>query len=105
MKKHVSTALLALMLATTSALLAHGGHKHKTIMGTVKSVDASHIDLTTTDGKKVSVPLVKTTTFMRGDKTVLADQVKVGTRVVILLGEDDRSAQRVKIGAAPKMTK
>ncbi|HEY3054354.1 MAG TPA: hypothetical protein VGK31_00330 [Thermoanaerobaculia bacterium] len=95
-------AVLAVMLFIPALLLAHGGHKHKTIMGTAKSIDASHIDVTTKDGKNVAIPLAKNTMFMRGEKMVGSNQVKAGTRVVIVLGEDDETAAHVKIGATTK---
>ncbi len=90
------------MLIVPAIAQAHAGHKHKILMGTVEAIDASHIDLTTKDGRKVAVPLAKNTMFMRGDAMVGSDQVKPGTRVVIVLGEDDKTASNVKIGAAPK---
>jgi hypothetical protein len=101
MKKSLIVAL-AVALFIPPLLMAHGGHKHKTLMGTVKSIDASHIDLTTKDGRKVAVPLAKNTMFMRGEKMVGSAQVKAGTRVVIVLGEDDKTAANVKIGVTKK---
>jgi len=101
MKKPLSVVLAAVLLIP-ALLLAHGGHKHKTIMGIVKSIDASHVNLTTKAGKSVAVPLAENTMFMRGKKMVASDQVKPGTRVVIVLGEDDKTAAHVKIGAATK---
>ena len=100
MTRRILSAVFAALILIPSALLAHGGHKHKTLMGTVKTIDKTHISLKTTEGRTVSVPLVKNTMFMRGEKMVGADQVKTGTRVVIVLGEDDKSAQHVKIGTA-----
>jgi Ca2+/H+ antiporter len=101
MKESLIAVLVAALLIPT-LLLAHGGHKHKTIMGTVKSINASHIDLKTTAGKAMAVPLAKSTRFMRGEKSVGRDQVKPRTRVVIVLGEDDKTAAQVKILASMK---
>jgi hypothetical protein len=100
--KRVFVAAFAVILLTPALLLAHNGHKHKTIMGTVKAISASHIDVTTPDGKDVDVPLAKETMFMRGDAMVGSDHVKPGTRVVIVLGEDDKTAAHVKIGVVQK---
>jgi len=100
MKKYFS--MFVAILLVTALLQAHGGHKHKTVMGTVQSIDASHIDLTTKSGKRLSVPLSKDTMFMRGDDMVGAVEVVPGTRVVIVLGEDDKTAAQVKVGAAKK---
>lgn len=102
MKRLMFGIATAAMLLMTTAAQAHAGHHHKTVMGTVRAIDASHIDVTTTDGKEVSVPLLKSTTFVRGGETATAADIKAGTRVVILLGEDDKSAQQVKIGVATK---
>ena len=100
MKKFV--LVFAATLLVPALLLAHGGHKHKTLMGTVQSIDASHIDLKTRNGKRLSVPLSKDTMFMRGEAMVRAVEVTTGTRVVIVLGEDDKTAAQVKVGAAKK---
>ena len=101
MKKQM-IVLLAVMLLIPAVVLAHGGHKHKTIMGTVQSIDASRIDLRTKDGKREVVPLAKGTMFMRGQAMVNVADVKPGTRVVIVLGEDDKTAQNVKLGVTKK---
>lgn len=101
MKKQIASVVFTILLLVPSMVQAHGGRHHKTLMGTVRAIDASHIDLTTREGKRVSVPLVKGTMFMRGDKMAGAGQVKRGTRVVIELGEDDKSAGRVRIGIEP----
>src|SRR5436190_8070720 len=100
MKKYFFMFITTLLFA--SLLLAHGGHKHKTLMGTVQSIDASHIDLKTRNGKRLSVPLSKDTMFMRGEAMVSAVEVTTGARVVIVLGEDDKTAAQVKVGAAKK---
>lgn len=101
MKKALIIAI-AVMLLVPALVLAHGGHKHKIIMGTVKTVNASRIEVTTTSGKDVEVPLARNTMFMRGDKMVGIDQAKPGTRVVIVLGEDDKTAANVKLGVTAK---
>ena|SRR5450759_5058849 len=102
MRKQIITAVFAVLLLIPTMVHAHAGHHHKTVMGTVKAIDSSHIDLTTKDGQNMAVPLAKTTMFMRGDKVGDAADVKAGTRVVIELGEDDKTAEHVKIGSAPK---
>lgn len=98
--KYASSYLLA-----SAILLAPGiasAHTHKEIMGTVKSIDANRIELVGKDGKAVSIPLSKTTMFMRGKDMVGADQVKPGQRVVVVLAEDDKTAENVKLGPAQK---
>lgn len=89
------TSALLLVASTASA------HVHKVVMGTVKSIDATRLELTKTDRKVLSIPLVKETLFVRGGSRVAPDQVKVGMRVVVTLAEDDKTAERVKLGPIP----
>jgi len=102
MKRQITTALFAVLLLIPAMVQAHAGHHHKTVMGTVRAINASHIDVTTKDGKNVAVPLAKDTMFMRGDEMGAVADVKAGTRVVIELGEDGKTAEHVKMAAAPK---
>ena len=96
--------LYAPLLSTVLLLVPNvaQAHTHKSIMGTVKAITASHIELTLKDGKSQAIPLAKSTMFMRGKEMVGADQVKPGIRVVVVLAEDDKTAENVKIGVAPK---
>lgn len=93
------------LLLTSALLLVPGvvsAHTHKEVMGTVKSIDSAKIEVMTKDGKVTSIPLAKNTMFMRGKDMVGADQVKPGLRVVVVLAEDDKTAENVKLGPAPK---
>ena len=93
------------LLVTSTLLLAPGivsAHTHKEIMGTVQSIDSARIDLLTKSGKVLSIPIAKNTMFMRGKEMVGADQVKPGIRVVVVLAEDDKTAENVKLGPVPK---
>ena len=90
----------------TSALLLApsfvSAHTHKVVMGTVKSIDAARMELTQKDGKVLSIPLAKSTLYMRGKDKVGANQVVVGMRIVVTLAEDDKTAEKVKLGSASK---
>jgi Cu/Ag efflux protein CusF len=99
MNRPFERLLPAMLLLIPSAVQAH---THMTLMGTVKAIDATHIEVTLKDGKQRSIPLAKNTMFMRGKDMVQADQVKPGIRVVIVLAEDDKTAEHVKIGTEPK---
>ncbi len=93
------------LVLTSSLLFAPSiisAHTHKEVMGTVKSIDSARLELTTKNGKTLSIPLAKSTMFMRGKKMVGADQVQPGLRVVVVLAEDDKTAETVKLGPAPK---
>jgi hypothetical protein len=97
--KHASSLLLSSLLLTPSLLSAH---THKRVMGTVKSIDAARIEVAQKNGKNLSIPLAKNTMFMRGKAMVSADQVKPGIRVVVVLAEDDKTAETIKFEPASK---
>jgi hypothetical protein len=90
----VALAMLA-VLAAPAALLAHGkGH----VMGTVTSVDATHIDVKTKDGKTVKVKLTDKTKYMKGDADATSGDVKPGMKVSVHLA-DDGSAGEVHLAS------
>ena len=99
MNRSIARFLPAVMLLVPSLVQAH---THKSIMGTVKAIDATHIELTLKDGKTQSIPLAKSTMVMRGKDMVGMDQVKPGMRVVVVLAEDDKTAENIKLGAESK---
>lgn len=98
--KCTSSLLLASTLLLVPAIAS--AHVHKEVMGTVKSMGSARIELVLKDGKVLSIPLAKSTMFMRGKAMVGADQVKPGIRAVVTLAEDDTTAETVKLGPAPK---
>ena len=69
------TAILA--VANPGALAAHAGHTHK-VLGTVASVQGSHVEVKTTDGKTVTVMLDAKTKITRGKEKLDASAIKVG---------------------------
>lgn len=82
-------AALAMVLALSgTAVFAHPGHDHK-LMGTISSIDKTHVVMKTTDGKEHKFEIVATTKLLRGttgkDKGAAAD-LKVGMRVVVNVG-------------------
>lgn len=91
----VALATLA-VLTFPAILLAHGkGH----VMGTVASVDATHMDVQTKDGKTVKVKLTDKTKYMRGDAQATSSEVKPGMKVSVHLA-DDGSAGEVHLPSA-----
>jgi hypothetical protein len=96
--KHTSFVLL------TSALLLVPGifsaNTHKEVMGTVKSIDSTRIELVVKGGKVVSFPITKSTMVMRGKDMVGADQVQPGMDVVVVLAEDEKTAENIKLSPA-----
>ena len=93
------TAVLA--VASPGPLAAHEGHTHK-VLGTVSSVQGSHVEVTTTDGKTVTVMLDAKTKITRGKEKLDASAIKVGGRVSIdaMQEKDMMMAQAVKLGTA-----
>lgn len=94
----VALAVLAVLavLASPTILLAHGkGH----VMGTVASVDATHLDVQTKEGKTVKVMLTEKTKYMRGGAQATSSDVKPGIKVSVHLA-DDGSAGEVHLPSA-----
>jgi hypothetical protein len=81
MRKFLSCLLLMVVAFAPGLVLAHEGHDH--VMGKVTAVDATHLELTTKDGKTVSVALTPDTRIMKAGAAVAAADLKVGARVVI----------------------
>ena len=103
MRRFFSIAVAVVLSLMPVAAFAHGGKEHHKVMGTVLSIDATHIDVKTTKGAKVAVPLTSNTMFMRGTAMAKATDVKAGTRVVIEMTEDGK-AEHVRL-PAPQKTK
>jgi len=101
MRRFVSVLAVVVLCLVPVAAFAHAGHDHHKVMGTVVAIDATHIDVKTSKGAKVAVPLTSSTMFMRGNDMAKASDVKPGTRVVIELTEKGQ-AEHVKLPAAPK---
>lgn len=97
----IAAAALAVVLVVSPAV-AHEGHVHK-VMGTVTSVQGSHVEVKTTEGKTVSVTLDDKTTVTRGKEKLDASAIKVGERVSIdaMQDKDVMMAHAVKLATAP----
>ena len=92
---------LFVALAFPVRLVAHEGHEHK-VMGTVTTVDASHVEIETADGKKTSVQLNKKTKYLKGKSPATAADIKVGDRIAMTVVEKDGkpTAKEVRLAAA-----
>jgi hypothetical protein len=106
MKERLGWLVLALTLAAPVGALAHEGHEHR-LMGTIKSVDATHLVLVTTDAKTkqekaVDVALTSKTKFRRGDAPTEGTALKAGERAVVSVGDgkEPLKATEVRVGAA-----
>jgi len=94
-------ALATLLSLAFIGASAHEGHSHKKLMGTVRSINATRLELTLKDGTRPSIPLSKHTKILRGKESVGVDQLKPGLRVVVVLSEDDKTAEAIKLGVSP----
>jgi len=90
---------LFLLLAAGSAF-AHAGHIH-TYMGTVSMLHGeSGFMIKTTDGKEIMIGTASTTTYTdAGGHAAKPADVAVGSRVVVKMALDGKTATSVKIGA------
>jgi hypothetical protein len=118
MRKSIAYVLGLALAAGTPMVRAHEGHDHgaeskgKKVMGTVTAVNAekNHLEVKTTEGKTVGVPLDSKTRLQRGKVVVKLDDVKVGDRAVVTLGDEGATASEVRLSekkadseaAAPK---
>src|SRR5215212_8716452 len=102
MKKELVLLLLFLSLVPTLAF-AHAGEVHS-YMGTIATLhkDGSFM-LKKTDGKTIRVQIAKTTTYLHADgHAAKAKELKAGSRVVVKMTKDGKTALNVKMAAAKK---
>ena len=82
---------LGILLALAPALvLAHGkGH----VKGTISAVGPDHLMVKGEDGKEVHIAVTSKTKFSKGRVAATAADAKVGSRVVVHLGDDGNAAE------------
>lgn len=83
----------------TVAVSAHEGHSH-TVMGTIAKVTATHLDVTTQDGKAQTIVLNDKTVVTMGKMTKKLADLSAGQRVVVDVGEGKAplTAKGIKLG-------
>ena len=101
MKKALTAVALLLLLATAG--FAHAGHVH-TYMGTVTMLHNDHeFMIKTTDGHDVTVGTTKATSFLHADNHAgKSSELAVGSRVVVKMSKDGKTAMSVKLAAPRK---
>jgi hypothetical protein len=102
MKKRLAMSLLVLLLVPTLAF-AHAGEAHS-YMGTITTLhhDGSFM-LEKTDGKSFHVLVAKTTVYLHSDgQAAKKSELKAGSRVVVKMSKDGKTAVNVKMAAAKK---
>lgn len=100
---YLQVAMIALLcMGLAAAAQAHEGHHHTT-MGTVKAIDATKLDLETTEGKLESFVLTAETAYKRGDAAAVHHDVAVSARAAVMYETKDGKnvAIEVKLGAKP----
>jgi hypothetical protein len=102
MKKVFAMSFFFLLTVTTLAF-AHAGEVH-TYMGTVTKLEADgSFTMEKTDGKTITVLTSKATTYLHADNHAAdASELKVGSRVVVKMSTDGKTATRVQMSAPPK---
>ena len=100
-KKWLASIALVSVLAVPTLTRAHEGHAHK-VMGTVSSIEGTHLMVKTTDGKTVMVMLDDKTKITQGKNKVELSALKVGDRVVAegRQEKDMLTAASLKVGEA-----
>ena len=96
-------ASILAILALTLPLFAHAGHAH-TYMGTVTMLHGDDaFMMKTREGKQVTVLVSENTTFAHSDDhPANKSELAVGTRVVVKMSADGKTAASVKLSAPPK---
>ena len=97
MRKVMIFLLAAAFLAGSA--FAHGGKSHK-LLGTVKMLHENHLVVQTPDGRETTVTLTGKTQYEKDKKAATRSALTAGVRVSIDLTEDNKSAVKVKVGAA-----
>ena len=98
-------AAVTLVLAAP-AVGAHDGHDH-IIMGTVTALDAKHLKVKTPSGEVLSIAMIDKTMTTRDKKKIAFEEVQVGHRVAVNIGngEDPLIAVEIQVGVVQVATK
>jgi hypothetical protein len=91
-------AIFTLLALAATSLLAHGGHVHN-FLGTVKSVDAAHLSITTQESKQVEFLLTDSTRYTRNGDPAQKGDLRPGLRVSVHVAEDGKTATSVMLPA------
>lgn len=94
-----------LVLAFAVPLFGHAGEAH-TYMGTVTMLHTDSFMMKTKDGKQLTVNYNDKTAFAHSDKRPAEkSELAVGTRVVVKMSTDGKTATSVKMSAPAKKSK
>ena len=90
-------ALFFALLLLSSLAFAHAGHQHH-FLGTVKSLAANDLAITSTDGAERTFLLTDKTALQRGDAAAARADLTPGTRVAVEVANDGRTAVTIRLG-------
>jgi hypothetical protein len=98
MKKMFALTMFFVLVGTSA--MAHAGHAH-TYMGTVTMLHSStQFMMKTTDGKDLTIDTTPKTAWLHADgHSAKASELAVGSRVVVKMNVDGKSAASVKVSA------
>lgn len=82
MKIWIAALVVMMALVYAPSGFAHEGHAHKAL-GTIASVQGDKVEVTTTDGKTLTLVLDKKTTVTRGKDKLDTTALKIGERVSV----------------------
>jgi len=100
MKKIAAMSLF--LFAFTTLVFAHAGEVHS-YMGTITMLHADSFMIKKADGKTMTVRVSKTTQYLRADKhAAKRSELKTGSRVVVKMSKDGKTALSVTMGAGRK---
>jgi hypothetical protein len=89
-RKPIILAFAVLLSLAPAFVFAHGkGH----VKGTISAVGPDHLMVKGEDGKETRVVITDKTRFSRGKAAATAADAKVGSRVVVHLGDDGNAAE------------
>ncbi len=103
MMKNALAVSLLLLFAMATLAFGHAGETHS-YMGTVTTLhDDGSFMLKKTDGKSIRVLVSKETTYLRANgQAATAAELKPGTRIVVKISTDGKTAMSVKMAAPAK---
>ena len=96
-------ALSIVLLLAVSSAFAHAGHVH-TYMGTVTMLHSdTQFMVKTTDGKDLTIDTTPKTSWLHADgHAAKKSELVVGSRVVVKMNTDGKTAASVKMSAPAK---
>jgi hypothetical protein len=100
LKKTFASFVLLFLVAASA--FAHAGEVH-TYMGTVTTLHGGEFMMKTKEGKEITVETTKSTKFLHADNhPAKLSELAVGSRVVVRMSKDGKTAASVKMSAPKK---